>query len=85
MRSSVPGDRFVAAGIVANPVAAVRVGEIPAALRGPAAATRAVAPLAGYVRPLPIGSSVQNDTARDRRPVARWNIPLSLAECSGTI
>jgi hypothetical protein len=33
MRSSVPGDRFVAAGIVANPVAAVRVGEIPAALR----------------------------------------------------
>jgi hypothetical protein len=33
MRSSVPGDRFVAAGIVADPVAAVRVGEIPAALR----------------------------------------------------
>jgi hypothetical protein len=33
MWSSVPGDRFVAAGIVADPVAAVRVGEIPAALR----------------------------------------------------
>jgi hypothetical protein len=31
--SSVPGDRFVAAGIVADPVMAVRVGEIPAALR----------------------------------------------------
>jgi hypothetical protein len=33
MWSSVPGDRFVAAGIVADPVTAVRVGEIPAALR----------------------------------------------------
>lgn len=31
--NSVPGDRFIVAGIVADPVTAVRVGEIPAALR----------------------------------------------------
>jgi hypothetical protein len=30
--TSVPGDRFIAAGIVADPVTAVRVGEISAAL-----------------------------------------------------
>ena len=33
MWASVPGDRFMAAGIVADLVTAVRVGEIPAALR----------------------------------------------------
>jgi hypothetical protein len=32
MWNSVPGDRFIAAGIVADPITAVRVGEIPAAL-----------------------------------------------------
>ena len=41
--NSVPGDRFIAAGIVADPVTAVRVGEIPAALRDNAFA--AVMPL----------------------------------------
>jgi hypothetical protein len=43
MWSAVSGDRFVAAGIVADPVTAVRVGEIPAALRDNAFA--AVIPL----------------------------------------
>jgi hypothetical protein len=43
MWSSVPGNRFVAAGIVADFVTAVRVGEIPAALRDNAFA--AVMPL----------------------------------------
>jgi hypothetical protein len=41
--NSVPGDRFIAAGIVADPVTAVRVGEIPAAFRDNAFA--AVMPL----------------------------------------
>ena len=33
MWNSVPRNRFVVAGIVADPVTAVRVGEVPAALR----------------------------------------------------
>jgi hypothetical protein len=41
--NSGPGDRLIAAGIVADPVTAVRVGEIPAALRNNAFA--AVMPL----------------------------------------
>jgi hypothetical protein len=41
--ASVPGDRFMAAGIVADSVTAVRVGAIPAALRDDAFA--AVMPL----------------------------------------
>jgi hypothetical protein len=43
MWNSVQGDRFVVAGIVGDPVTAVRVGEIPAALRDNAFA--AVGPL----------------------------------------
>ena len=43
MWNSVPGNRFVAAGIGADPVTAVRVGELPAALRDNAFA--AVVPL----------------------------------------
>ena len=43
MWNAVPGDRFIAAGIVADPVTAVRVGEMPAALRDNAFA--AVMPL----------------------------------------
>jgi hypothetical protein len=33
MWSSIPGDRFAVAGIVADPVTAIRVGEIPAAVQ----------------------------------------------------
>lgn len=47
MWSAVPGDRFVAAGIVSDPVTAVRVGKIPAALRDNAFA--AVVPLGASV------------------------------------
>ena len=43
MWNSVPGNRFAVAGIVADPVTAVRVGEIPTALRDNAFA--AVVPL----------------------------------------
>ncbi|HET6919508.1 MAG TPA: hypothetical protein VFI46_08600 [Jiangellaceae bacterium] len=58
MRSSVPGDRFVAAGIVADPVAAVRVGEIPAALRDNA-----------FAAAVPLGASdVLTVTTRDGEP-----------------